>query len=228
MVVPTGPLGRRTITLTCSWRPSIPQWPLPSGTGGGRRCQRKYPKCCFLTSCPITSPPDPLQSLPRVRGRGAGKCSPRTWPHLVILCGRQGLGSDLPSHAKWMVPCTSVPLPSAYIGFKYPTLLLIWRGGKLSSRSWWDCQSVRCCIAIREIELLQISYLLWGGLFICWGGGACTRGSTPIFCIFKHAQEKQFSVYNASVECKLLVKSYLEKKHNMSLVFTFKAFFLNQ
>ena len=126
-----------------------------------------------------------------------------------------------------MVHCTSVPLPSAYIGFQSPTLILIWRGGKLSSRSWGDCQYVRCCIARREIELLQIPYLLWGGLFICWGGGACARGSTPIFCIFKHAQEKQFSVYNASVECKLHVKKCLEKINNMSLVFTFKVFFKN-
>ena len=41
---PTGPLGRRTIASTCSLRPSIPRWPLPYGTGGGRRCQSMYPE----------------------------------------------------------------------------------------------------------------------------------------------------------------------------------------
>ena len=47
-------------------------------------------------------------------------------------------------------------------------------------------------------------------------------GGQPQYFVFLSMPGKFFSVYNASVECKLHVKKCLEKINKMSLVFTLK------
>ena len=60
-----------------------------------------------------------------------------------------------------------------------------------------------------------------------WVPVLCLVGGPPQdFGFFKHAQKINVIVFNVSMECKLLVKNHLEKKHNMSLVFTYKVIYL--